>query len=56
MKNSINMALNKSATLAWSVRCAFLTPLLAACLGAAGVGSALANPSNPTVVNGQVTF
>lgn len=56
MKNSINMALNKSATLAWSVRCAFLPPLLAACLGAAGVGSALANPSNPTVVNGQVTF
>lgn len=56
MKKSMNMALNKSATLAWSVRCAFLPPLLAACLGVAGIGSAVASPSNPIVVNGQVTF
>lgn len=56
MKKSMNMALNKPSTLAWSVRCAFLPPLLAACLGVAGIGSAVANPSNPTVVNGQVTF
>ncbi len=56
MKKSMNMALNKPSTLAWSVRCAFLPPLLAACLGVTGIGSAVANPSNPTVVNGQVTF
>lgn len=56
MKKSMNMALNKPSALAWSVRCAFLPPLLAACLGVAGIGSAVANPSNPTVVNGQVTF
>lgn len=56
MKKSMNMALNKPPTLAWSVRCAFLPPLLAACLGVAGIGSAVASPSNPTVVNGQVTF
>jgi filamentous hemagglutinin family protein len=53
MKNSMNMALNKSA---WSVRCAFLPPLLAAIIGAAGMHGAVAAPSNPTVVNGQVTF
>ncbi|WP_231949325.1 two-partner secretion domain-containing protein [Herminiimonas arsenitoxidans] len=56
MKNSMNMALKKSATLVWSIRCAFLPPVLAACLGVAGIGSAVASPANPTVVNGQVTF
>jgi filamentous hemagglutinin family protein len=56
MKKPMNMALNKSAILARSIRCAFLPPVLAACLGVAGIGSAVANPSNPTVVNGQVTF
>lgn len=56
MKIPMNMALNKSAILARSIRCAFLPPVLAACLGVAGIGSAVANPSNPTVVNGQVTF
>lgn len=53
MKNSMNMALNKSA---WSVRCAFLPPLLAAIIGISGMHGAVAAPSNPTVVNGQVTF
>lgn len=56
MKNSMNMALNKPASLAWSVRCAFLPPLLAALVGIAGMHGAVAAPSNPTVVNGQVTF
>ena len=56
MKKPMNMALNKSAILARSIRCAFLPPVLAACLGVASIGSAVANPSNPTVVNGQVTF
>ncbi|MNR76095.1 Heme/hemopexin-binding protein precursor [compost metagenome] len=42
--------------LAVSVRCAFLPPLLATFLSIAGMGNAVANPSNPTVVNGQVTF
>lgn len=56
MKKPMNMALNKSAILARSIRCAFLPPVLAVCLGVAGTGSAVANPSNPTVVNGQVTF
>ena len=56
MKNSMNMALNKPASMAWSVRCAFLLPLLAAIIGAAGMHGAVAAPSNPTVVNGQVTF
>lgn len=56
MKKPMNMALNKSAILARSIHCAFLPPVLAVCLGVAGIGSAVANPSNPTVVNGQVTF
>jgi len=34
----------------------FLPLLLAACLGAAGIGAALANPTGPVVVNGQATF
>jgi filamentous hemagglutinin family protein len=34
----------------------FLPLLIAACLGAAGSGAALANPTGPVVVNGQVTF
>jgi len=53
MKNPMNMAVNTPKPLAWAIRCAFLPPVLAACLG---IGSAVANPSNPTVVNGQVTF
>ncbi len=56
MKNSMNMVLNKPVSLAWSVRCAFLPPLLAAMVGIAGMHGAVAAPSNPTVVNGQVTF
>ncbi len=56
MKNPMNMAVNTPKPLAWAIRCAFLPPVLAACLGATGIGSAIANPSNPTVVNGQVTF
>jgi filamentous hemagglutinin family protein len=34
----------------------FLPLLIAACLGAAGIGPAQANPTGPQVVNGQVTF
>nr|WP_202943811.1 filamentous hemagglutinin N-terminal domain-containing protein [Janthinobacterium sp. Marseille] len=56
MKNPMNMAVNTPKPLAWAIRCAFLPPVLAACLGATGISSAIANPSNPTVVNGQVTF
>ncbi|ABR91236.1 haemagglutinin-like protein [Janthinobacterium sp. Marseille] len=52
----MNMAVNTPKPLAWAIRCAFLPPVLAACLGATGISSAIANPSNPTVVNGQVTF
>jgi filamentous hemagglutinin family protein len=34
----------------------FFLLLIAACLGAAGSGAALANPTGPVVVNGQVMF
>ncbi|MFC7288768.1 filamentous hemagglutinin N-terminal domain-containing protein [Herminiimonas glaciei] len=53
MKNTMNMAVNKPQALAWAIRCAFLSPVLAACLG---IGSAAANPSNPSVAHGQVSF